>query len=108
MVNQEKFVYPIYCTCDEIHKPWLEKENILSIIEDDLVDIGLFHINKFDERVSFFDHLRQKSQCGSIIYYRLMQYLHMLYLDYVKIPPKKVSPFVNIEFNETNFKTFCI
>ena len=47
----------MYCPCAKIHKPWLEKENILSIIEDDLGDIGLCHKNKFDKRESFFDHL---------------------------------------------------
>ena len=36
--NQENFVYPMYCLCSKNHKPWLEKENVLSIIEDDLGD----------------------------------------------------------------------
>ena len=103
--NQVKFVYPIYCPCGKIHKSWLEKENILCII---LGDIGLCNKNKFDQRVSFFDHLRQKALCGSIIHYKLMQYLHKLYPDDVECPPKKVSPFMNIEFHETNFKSFCI
>ena len=33
--NQENYVYPMYCPCDRIHKPWLEKENILCVIQDD-------------------------------------------------------------------------
>ena len=41
--DQEKFVYPLYCPCGKIHKPWVEKENILCIIEDDLGDIELCH-----------------------------------------------------------------
>ena len=78
----------MYCPCGKIHKPWLERENILFIIEEDLGDIGLCHKNKFDKRVSFFDHLRQKTQCDSIIYHVLMQYLHVLYPDHVNIPKK--------------------
>ena len=46
----------------EENTPWLEKEDILSIIEDDIGDIGLCHKNKFDKSVSFFDHLRKKAQ----------------------------------------------
>ena len=55
--NQENHVYFMYCPCGKIHKPWLETEDILCIIEADLGDIGLCHKNKFDRRVSFFDHL---------------------------------------------------
>ena len=87
--KQKKFVYSMYCPCGKIHKPWLEKENILSIIEDILGEIGLCHKKNFDKRVSFFDHLRQKAQCSSIIHYRLMQNLHVLYLDHVETPPTK-------------------
>ena len=68
LFDQESYVCPMNCPCGKIHKLWLEKENILSIIEDDLGEIGLCHKNKFDKRVSFFDHLRQKAQCGSIIH----------------------------------------
>ena len=39
--NQEKSVFTMYCPCVKIHKPWLEKEDILCIIEADLGDIGL-------------------------------------------------------------------
>ena len=107
--NQENYVYPLYCPCGKIHKPWLEKECILSIIEDDLGDIGLCHKRKFDKRVSFFDHLRQKAQWGSVLHYGLMQYLHIIFPNHIKAPKKnKVSPSMNIEFNDTNFKTFCI
>ena len=67
--NQENYVYPMYCPCGKIHKPWLEKENILSIIEDDLGSKGLYHKNKFDKIVSIFNHLRQKAQYGSIVNY---------------------------------------
>ena len=99
----------MYCPCGKIHKPWLEKEDILCIIEEDLGDYGLCHENKFEKRVSFFDHLRQKATSGSIIHYGLMQYLLILYPDYVKVPKKKqVSQFIKIEFNHINFKTFCI
>ena len=79
--NQEKFIFPIYCPCHKIYKPWSEKENLLCIREADLGDIGLCHKKKFDKRVSFFDHLRQKETCGSIIHYVLMQYIHILYPD---------------------------
>ena len=65
--NQEKFVFPMYCPCGKIHKPWLEKEDILCIIEADLGDFGLCHNNKFEKRVSFFNYLRQKVTSGSII-----------------------------------------
>ena len=51
--NQEKFVYSMNCPCGKIHKPWLEKVNILCIIGTDLGDYGLCHKNKFDKRVSF-------------------------------------------------------
>ena len=78
----------MYCPCGKIHKLWLEKKDILSIIEADLGDKGLCHKNKFDERVQFFDHLGQKATCGSLIHYGLMQYLHFLYPDVVKIPKK--------------------
>ena len=70
--NQEKSVFSMYCPCGKIHKPWLEKEDMLCIIEEDLQDYGLCHKNKFDKRLSFFDHLRQKSTSGSIIHYSLM------------------------------------
>ena len=70
--NQEKYDYHMYCPCCKIHKPWLEKEDILWIIEDDLGEIGLCHKNKFAQRVSFFDHLRQKVTSGSRIHYGLM------------------------------------
>ena len=73
--NQENYVHPIYCPCGKIYKPWLEKEDILSIIEEDLGDYGLCNKCKFEKRVSFFDHLRQKATNGSIIHYGLMQYL---------------------------------
>ena len=56
--NQEKYVFLIYCPCGKIHKPSLEKEDILCIIEENLRAFGLCHINKFVKRVSFFDHLR--------------------------------------------------
>ena len=79
----------MYCPSGKTHKPWLEKENILSIIEGDSGDIGLCHKNKFDKQVSFFDHLRQKAQCDSMIHYGLMQYLHILYPDHIKVPPPK-------------------
>ena len=82
--NQEKFVFSIYCPCGKIHKPWLEKEDILCIIEVDLGDIGLCYKNKFSQRVPFFDHLRQKTTSGSLIHYGLMQYLHILYPDEIK------------------------
>ena len=107
--NPDKSIYPMYCPCGKIHKPWLEEEKILSIIKEDLGDYGLCHKNKFEKRVSFFDHLRQKATSGSIIHYGLMQYLLILYPDYVKVPKKKqVSQFIKIEFNHINFKTFCI
>ena len=41
--NQEKLVDPMYYPCCKIHKPLLEKEDILCIIEDDLGDYGLYH-----------------------------------------------------------------
>ena len=47
--NQEKLVYPMYCPCGKIHKPWLEKEDILSIIEDNLGDYGLCNKSKFEK-----------------------------------------------------------
>ena len=59
--NQENYVYPMYCPCGKIRKPWFEKENIWCIIEPDLGDIALCHKNKFDQRGSFFDHLQQKA-----------------------------------------------
>ena len=86
--NQENYVYPMYCPCGKIDKLWLEKESILCIIEDDLGDIELCRKNKFDKRISFFDHLRQKAQCCNIIHYGLMQYLIILYPNYVKVPKK--------------------
>ena len=89
--NQEKLVYPMYCPCGKIHKPWLEKEDILCIIEEYLRDYGLCHKTKFDKRVSFFDHLRQKTTCGSIIHYGLMQHLLILYPNQVKFAKKKTS-----------------
>ena len=33
--NQENLVYPMYCPCSKIHKPWVENEDILCIIEED-------------------------------------------------------------------------
>ena len=87
--NQMKPIYPMYCPCGKIHTPWFEKEDILCIIEEDLGDFGLCHNNKFEKRVSFFDHLQQKATSGSIIHYGLMQYLLILYPDYVKVPKKK-------------------
>ena len=44
--NQESYVYPMYCLCGKIHKPWLEKEDILCTIEEDLGDYGLCKKNK--------------------------------------------------------------
>ena len=41
--NQEKYFYPMYCQCGKIHKTWLEKEDILCIIEADLGEIRLCH-----------------------------------------------------------------
>ena len=107
--NQEKRDFPMYCPCGKIHQPWLEKEDILCIIEEDLGDYGLCHKNEIGKRVSFFDHLRQKATSGSIIHYGLMQYLLILHPNHIKVPKKKrVNPFMNIKFHETNFKTFCI
>ena len=73
----------MYYSSGKIYKPWLEKENILSFIEDDLGDYGLCHKNKFNKQVSFFDYLQEKSQCGSIIHYGLIQYLHILHPNHV-------------------------
>ena len=87
--NQENCVYSMYCPCGKMHELWLEKEDILCIIEADLRDIRLCHKKKFDKRVSFFDHLQQKATCSSIIHHRLMQYLLILYPDHVKVPQKK-------------------
>ena len=70
--NQEKYVYPMDCPCGKIHKPWLEKENILCIIEADLGEIGLSHKNKFTVRVPFFDHMQRKATSNSLIYFGLM------------------------------------
>ena len=67
--SQENYVYSMYCPCGKIRKPWLEKEDTLCIIEADLGNIGLCHKNKFDKRLSFFDHLRKQATCGSIIDY---------------------------------------
>ena len=39
--NQEKNVCPMYCPRVKVHKPWLEKEDLLCIIEEDLGEIGL-------------------------------------------------------------------
>ena len=80
--NQENYVHSMYCP----YKLWLEKEDILRIIEADLGDYGLCNKNKFDKIVSFFDHLRQKAQCGRIIHYGLMQYLLILYPNHVEVP----------------------
>ena len=44
--NQKNYVYPMYCLCGKIHKPWLEKEDILCTIEEDLGDYGLCKKNK--------------------------------------------------------------
>ena len=54
--NQEKYVYPMYCPCGKIQKQWWEKEDILSIIEADLGEMGLCHKNKFTAKVPFFDY----------------------------------------------------
>ena len=86
--NPEKYVYPMYCPCGKIHKQWLENEKLLSIVQEDLGDVGLCHKNKFTQRVPFFDHIRQKATSGSIIHYGLMQYLLILYPNEVKIPKK--------------------
>ena len=108
--HQQNYVYPMYSTWSKIHKPWLEKEDILCIIEADLGEMWLCYKNKFTARAPFFDHLRQKATYGSLIHYRLMQYLHILCPLEVKTPKqiKKVSPFMNIEFHETNLKIFGI
>ena len=71
----------MYYPCDKIRKPWLEKEDLLRIIEADLMEIGLCHKNKFFARVPFFDCLQQKAICSSLIHYGLMQYCHILYPD---------------------------
>ena len=97
--SPEKYVFPMYCPCGKIHKPWLEKEEILSIIEDDLGDIGLCDKNKFVQSVPFFDHLQQKTTSGSLIHYGLIS-SHTLFT--------KGSPFMNIKLHETNFKTYYI
>ena len=65
-MNQEKYVFPMYCPCGKIHKPWLEKEDILCIIEADLGEIGFCHKNKFVARVPFFDHLRQSQHAVAL------------------------------------------
>ena len=77
--NPEKYVYPMYCPCGKIYKPWLENEQLLSNVKEDLGDVGLCHKNKFTQRVPFFDHIRQKATTSSIIHYGLMQYLLILY-----------------------------
>ena len=90
--------------CGKPQKPWLKKGDIFCIIEADLRNFRLCHNNKFDKRVSFFDHLRQKATSSSLIYYGLMKCLHMLNPLEVKTPKKyKVSPFMKIELH---FKTF--
>ena len=109
-IKQEIYVFPMYCPCGKIHKLWLEKKIILCIIKADLGEIGLCHKNKFAARVIFFDHIRQKATYGSLFHYRLMQYLHILYPDFVK-PSKqnKLSKSIHeYRVTKTNFKTFCI
>ena len=53
--KQEKFVFPMYWPCSKTHKPWLEKKDVLCIIQANLGEIGLCCKNKFDQRVPFFD-----------------------------------------------------
>ena len=98
----------MYCPCGNIYKPWLEKQDILCIIEEDLEYYKLCHMNKFEK--AFFNNLQQKATSSNIIHYGLMQHILILYPDYIKFSKKKkqVSPFMNIEFDDTNFKTFCI
>ena len=87
-LNIEKKFDPMYCPWFKIHKPWLEKIYIFCIIEADLGEIGLRHKNKFDQRVSFFNYLRQRAQCGTIIHNGIIQYLLILYPDDLKISKK--------------------
>ena len=97
------FILCIVLVVKFINHSW-RKKNILHIIEADLGDIGLCHKNKFDKRESFFDHLRQNVQCGRVIHYGFMQYLHILYPNHVKVPKK--SPFMNIKLTTKISKYF--
>ena len=94
----------MYCPFGKIHKPRLEKEDILCIIDEDLRDYELCHKNKFGKRVSF---LRQKATSGSIIHYGFMLSSYCIPITF-KFKKNKVSLFMNIEFHETNFKIFYI
>ena len=102
--NQETYVLPIYCPCGKTHKPWLEKEYSLWIIEADLGEIGLFHKTKFIARAPFFDHIQQKATCGSLIHYGLMQYVHILYPNVVKTPKKGIKSIYKYQVTWNKFQ----
>ena len=71
-----------------MNKELLTKNNVVDDIENN-GQPGLCNKYSFADKVSYFNHISQRTQQNSLIHYGLMKFLNILYPKEVQTPKTK-------------------